>query len=457
MSRTRKSRRASNRGGFAKSSRDNLPTTIQANTADIESPAWTVEVVNELRNDYDTIARPYADNPIVRAAIEAMRRNATKAVLQVGYIDEDGGFEPVEHPLLKIWPNPTPGYTDANLIEELYTSLISEEGDGNAYLQLVKTKGGDAVAELLPLPPLWVRIPVMGEAIGEVIEWPVTGSDWGRSYSYTVPAGEMVHIKIGRSDAGPTLGRTPLRAVAAELALIKLASIYETTILMRSGVPSWIIKMLGVGGMMLGQEQIAAMQDNLKRAMSGKAVGRPAILAGDVGIETPGFSPQQLSIAEMTEIAVARVCGALGWAPMTLKQPDTGKTYSNLIEANKASWRDAVMPFLEQLAASLTRAVRTLPFRYQDEFFAPDAELVVRFDTSQIEELATDLDKMADRAVKLLTAGIVTLEEARSIMGMGEREPEEDTPGTPESEDAMDSESDTMDGEEDMTDGESDS
>jgi hypothetical protein len=145
-------------------------------------------------------------------------------------------------------------------------------------------------------------------------------------------------------------------------------------------------------------------------------------MTGEVDISTPGFSPEQLSVAKMAEMAVCRVCGVLGWAPMSLKQPDTGKTYSNLIEANKASWRDAVIPFLEQLSTALTKAVRENAFRYQDETFAADPELVVRFDTSQIEELAIDADKMAERAMRLWNngAGIIDANEARSIMGLGD-------------------------------------
>jgi HK97 family phage portal protein len=406
-------------------SRSDLPTSISANTADIESPAWSINVVNELTNDYDNMARPYCDNPVVRAAVEAMRRNATKAVLQVGRYDKDGGFEPVDHPLLKIWPNPCPGYTDGNLIEEAYTSLIGEEGDGNAYIQLIADKAGDAIVELMPIPPLWVRYPLMGETVGEVMSWPVMGADWGRIYSFDVPSSQMLHIKTGRSSGGPTLGKSCLKAVAADMALIKLASIYETTILTRAGVPSMIIKILGNAGMMLNNSQIAQIQADFSRATSGRGVSRPAVTKGDVDISTPGFSPEQLSVAEMTNMAVSRVCGVLGWAPMTLKQPDTGKTYSNLIEANKASWRDAILPFLEQIATALTKAVQTMPFRYGDELFRPDDTLAVRFDVSQIEELSADMNVMAERAVKLYTAGIITAKQACDIVSMDYEEKED--------------------------------
>jgi HK97 family phage portal protein len=181
---------------------------------------------------------------------------------------------------------------------------------------------------------------------------------------------------------------------------------------------------------MLNNSQIAQIQADFSRATSGKAVGRPAVTKGDVDISTPGFSPEQLSVAEMANMAVSRVCGVLGFSPMTLKQPDVGKTYANLMESNKSTWRDAILPFLEQISTALTKAVQTMPFRYGDEVFAPDETLAVRFDTSQIEELAADADKMADRAVKLLTAGIYTIEEARAIMGLGEMEESEDSEDT---------------------------
>jgi hypothetical protein len=216
--------------------------------------------------------------------------------------------------------------------------------------------------------------------------------------------------------------------VRAELALIKLTAIYETTILSRSGVPSWLVSLTGTGAQMMTSDNIAVLQSDIKRAVSGKGVGRPLIFkGGELDIKTPGFSPKDLSVQEMTEIAVARVCGVLGWSPMSLKQPDTGKTYSNLIEANRASWRDAIIPFLELLSMQLTRLVRTLPTGYDGAIAQPDNMLTVRFDTSQIEELAADTKALSDRAVALYQSGLLSLNEARQIMGYAEIE-SQDTP-----------------------------
>jgi hypothetical protein len=202
-----------------------------------------------------------------------------------------------------------------------------------------------------------------------------------------------------------------------------MTAIYETTILSRSGVPSWLVSLTGTGAQMMTSDNIAVLQSDIKRAVSGKGVGRPLIFkGGELDIKTPGFSPKDLSVQEMTEIAVARVCGVLGWSPMSLKQPDTGKTYSNLIEANRASWRDAIIPFLELLSMQLTRLVRTLPTGYDGAIAQPDNMLTVRFDTSQIEELAADTKALSDRAVALYQSGLLSLNEARQIMGYAEIE-----------------------------------
>lgn len=405
---------------FAKSA----PTSITPDTSDVPATAWSVDVVNALTEDYGSLARPYELNPLVAAAIEAMRRNASKATLQVGYYDEDGGFEPIEHPLLEIWKQPAPGETDATLIEHFYRSLLSSDNNGgNGFAQLVSDRDdstGGTIREIQPLPCNWIHWPVMGAAIGEIIDYPVTGSDYGRTYTFAVPAARMLHAKTGVSTFGRAFGRTPLDAVKAELALIKLVSMYETTVLSRSGVPSFIISLLGTSGQMIGRDQMATLKTDLKRAMSGKSVGDPFVTKGEMKIDTPGFSPEQLSVAVMAELAVARVCGVLGWAPMSLKQPDTGKTYSNLIEANKASWRDAVIPFLDLLAGVLTRAVRTHAWGYDDQVSQPDAKLAVRFDTSQIEELAVDMDKMADRVVKLVNVDVIKRNEGRTMLGLAE-------------------------------------
>lgn len=428
---------------FAKS----LPTAVQADTSDIPAPAWTLEVINALDDDYGNLAKPYELNPLIMAAIEAMRRNAGKAVLQVGYYDDDGGFEPVDHPLLEIWKAPAPGETDTTMIEHLYRSLVSSDlNGGNAFVQLIPDAAGSAIRELQPIPCHWVQWPKMGKAIGEILEYPVVGSDYGRTYAFAIPAELMLHAKIGVNTNGRAFGRTPLDAVKPELALIKLVSMYETTVLSRSGVPSFIISLLGTAAQMVNRDQIATLKSDIKRAMSGKAVGDPFVTKGEMDIKTPGFSPKDLSVAEMAELAVARVCGVLGWAPMTLKQPDTGKTYSNLVEANKASFRDAVIPFLETVAASLTKCVRMHRFAYEDMTAEPDPLLAVRFDTSQIEELAADADKIADRVTKLINAGVIEINEGRTMLGLAEMdesemEPEDNTDASRERDDSEDDDS----------------
>jgi hypothetical protein len=107
---------------------------------------------------------------------------------------------------------------------------------------------------------------------------------------------------------------------------------------------------------------------------------------------------------------------------MSLKQPDTGKTYSNLVEANKASWRDAVIPFLDLVAGELTRLVQTLPIACNGMTSQPDQSLCVRFDTSQIEELSVDRKALMDIATAGVNAGIFTVNEARATLGLGEME-----------------------------------
>jgi hypothetical protein len=71
-----------------------------------------------------------------------------------------------------------------------------------------------------------------------------------------------------------------------------------------------------------------------------------------------------------------------------------------------------------------------LPTGYDGAIAQPDNMLTVRFDTSQIEELAADTKALSDRAVALYQSGLLSLNEARQIMGYAEIESAEggDTP-----------------------------
>ena len=405
------------RSRFTKS----LRAGVAANTADIAATSWTVDMMTGLSNDYMTLARPYNQVSVVQAAIQAMKRNATKAIMQVGRWDEDGGFVPVYHPLQQLWQRPSPGESDATVLEHLYSSLCD---NGNAYVQVITNTAGNAVTELMPIPSPWVLRPIMGESINEVLEYPVMGSDWGRSYNYSVPAELMLAFRQGRSTYAQSRGVSTLDSVVAEMALVKIIGQYETTVLSRSGVPSLIVSLKTLGN--LSDAQLSQVQADLARAVSGKAVGRPFVGTSEMDIKSPGFSPKDLSVSEMADLATARICGVLGWAPMSLKQPDTGKTYSNLVEANKASWRDAVIPFLDLVAGELTRLVQTLPIACNGMTSQPDESLCVRFDTSQIEELSVDRKALMDIATAGVNSGIFTVNEARATLGLGEmEEPEE--------------------------------
>lgn len=418
------------RSRFTKS----LRAGVAANTADIAATSWTVDMMTGLSNDYMTLARPYNQVSVVQAAIQAMKRNATKATMQVGRWDEDGGFVPVYHPLQQLWQRPSPGESDATVLEHLYSSLCD---NGNAYVQVITNTAGNAVTELMPIPSPWVLRPIMGESINEVLEFPVMGSDWGRSYNYSVPAELMLAFRQGRSTYAQSRGVSTLDSVVAEMALVKIIGQYETTVLSRSGVPSLIVSLKTLGN--LSDAQLSQVQADLARAVSGKAVGRPFVGTSEMDIKSPGFSPKDLSVSEMADLATARICGVLGWAPMSLKQPDTGKTYSNLVEANKASWRDAVIPFLDLVAGELTRLVQTLPIACNGMTSQPDESLCVRFDTSQIEELSVDRKALMDIATAGVNAGIFTVNEARATLGLGEMEEPEEVEAVEPEEPAADS------------------
>jgi phage portal protein BeeE len=266
-------------------------------------------------------------------------------------------------------------------------------------------------------------VTVLGTAISEVQTYTFRGWDWGRQYYLELPVDQVMHFKTGRSQTSMAFGRTPLEACRAELALVKLVSIYETTILSRAGVPSWLVSLLSPVASAMSDDQINKLKYDIKNSISGKRITSPLVYpGGELKITTPGFSPKDLSVQELAEMAVARICGVIGWAPMSLKQPDSGKTYSNLIEANKASWRDAVIPFLDLIASTLSRAVRTMPFAYGDMTAAPDVNLSVRFNVEQIEELAADAKLLADRLIGLVNAGIISKNEARADLGMEEDE-----------------------------------
>jgi len=104
-----------------------------------------------------------------------------------------------------------------------------------------------------------------------------------------------------------------------------------------------------------------------------------------------------------------------------------GRTYENQRVELAHYYSSSVLPILNLLCATLNLNARRLGY-------------VLRVDTSNVTALNESLDGIADRAVALLNSGLVTVNEARSLLGLEPLEGGDDLMSPVEADPALDEE-----------------
>ena len=85
--------------------------------------------------------------------------------------------------------------------------------------------------------------------------------------------------------------------------------------------------------------------------------GRPLLLEGGLDWKPLSLSPKDMDFIEAKAAAAREIALALGVPPMVLGLPGDN-TYANYQEANRAFWRQTVLPFAQRLQGSLATWAR---------------------------------------------------------------------------------------------------
>jgi HK97 family phage portal protein len=136
--------------------------------------------------------------------------------------------------------------------------------------------------------------------------------------------------------------------------------------------------------------------------------GRPLLLEGGLDWKQMGFAPRDMDFIESKNMAAREIALAFGVPPMLLGIPGDN-TYSNYAEANRAFWRQSVLPLVKRTAAAIAQ--------WLGAAYEPDLRL--SFDADAVDALS------ADRAAlwaRVSAADFLTEDEKREAVGYGPRE-----------------------------------
>jgi HK97 family phage portal protein len=361
-------------------------------------------VLPNSRYDYETQAGDLWLTPIIAIGIKWLGDRFPRPIFQVNRIGKNGKYTPYgQHALADLWNRPNEYYGRRTLEKAIGLSLIC---DGNAFVQKVRNYAG-AVKELWWLPhdrvfPTW---PQDGSEFIDGYRVRIDGFDWW------LPKEDMIHIKDGIDPYNQRLGLSAVKAELREVCTVNEESGYTASILRNSGVPGMVIVPDDPSGKLrVTKEDAETIKARVRDSFGGERRGDSLVLQGQFKVQPLSFSPEQLALDKLPTHAIARIAAAMGVAPMSLGLPDAGKTYSNLGEANRASW--GTIQATQELVAE------TLRYQLQPDFGLDPTKNTPGYDYSEIQEMQESLDAIWKRATEGYRGGLVQRGEGRDLLGL---------------------------------------
>jgi len=336
----------------------------------------------------------YARNPVVYRCVRLIAEGAARVPFDV----RQGGQVLSAHPMLDLLRRPNGRETGQGLLEGVYAFLQTA---GNAYLDAALD--GATVTGLHALRPDRVKV--------------VTGGDgWPVAYSYTAggisrrlgldtrPVPRVLHLKLFQP-LDDHYGLAPLEAAQTSLDTHNAASRWNRALLENAARPSGAL--VYSSGANLTEDQYQRLKDELETAFTGALnAGRPMVLEGGLDWRSMSLSPQEMDFLDAKNTAAREIALAFGVPPMLLGLPGDN-TYANYAEANRALWRQTIIPLVGMVAGALS------------QWLAPafeGAELVPDFDG--IEALADERAALWERIGR---AEFLSEDEKREALGWGRR------------------------------------
>ena len=361
-------------------------------------PRWTPR-------DYGALAQQgYARNPIVYRSIRMISEAAASVPFHCHM--KEGRLS--EHPVLALLTHPNARQAGVAWLETLYGHLLVS---GNAYIEAVF--GAADLRELYNLRPDRMKV--------------VPGADgWPEAFDYTVggktvrfqqeqeetPVPPILHLTLFHPQ-DDYYGLSPLEAAQTSLDVHNAASSWNKALLDNSARPSGALVYAASDAGNLTDEQFERLKRELEDGYQGAMnAGRPLLLEGGLDWKSMSMTPRDMDFIDAKNAAAREIALAFGVPPMLLGIPGDN-TYANYAEANRAFWRQTVLPLASRCLESISRWLSP----------AYDAPFDLRTDLDQISALSGEREALWRR---IGSADFLTEDEKRQAVGYQPRTPEQE-------------------------------
>jgi HK97 family phage portal protein len=279
---------------------------------------------------------------------------------------------------------------------------------GNAFVQIICDAEG-MPAELYALRP--ERVTIEPDAHGWPAAYLYRAGDTTTRLAAADGLGRpaLVHLKT-MHPLDDHYGLGCLGAAAGAVAIHNAATRWNKALLDNAARPSGaLVYDPGEPGAALSADQFERLRTEMEQSFSGTAnAGRPMLLEGGLKWQAMSLSPADMDFVGLKAAAAREIALAFGVPPMLLGLPGDN-TYANYSEANRALWRQTILPTADKILHGIAQALRA---------WWPD--LVLSLDPDGVPALAADRERLWSQ---LSAADFLTDGEKRAMLGFAEEKP----------------------------------
>lgn len=350
-------------------------------------PAWVRQ-----SNRVAYVEEGYQLNVVVYRAVSEITRSISDLVLEVA---KDG--DPLESsPALDLLarPNPTQGWD--GFISEAFTNyLLTGE------MAIARYPDAGKIVELWNVNPLYLQVTPGRGGIPAAYVYDQGNSKREFQVDRITGQSQLFFMKA-YNPLDYWRGQSPLMAAGIAADTHNAGMRWNYSLLRNSARPSGLIKLTADAG----GEVVARLKEWFKRAFQGEMnAGEIPVLPAGADWVAMDNSPKDMDFTTTQKEAAKLIASAFG-VPLPLIDNDAS-TFNNLEQAKERLYTDTVLPlfnsFLSQFGA----------------WFLPNygQGLSLQVDMDQIGALEGLRTRLYDRMLKGVTAGVLTVDEARIAIG----------------------------------------
>lgn len=299
------------------------------------------------------------------------------------------------HPILDLLARPNPMQAWGQFLAE---TLIDRQLFGE---QAIVGAGGPRFAELWPVRPIDVEIAPGAGGMPRRYEFKKNGTALSFDVDPATGASDMFFAKLHNPD-DYWRGQSPLMAAGLAGDTHNAGMRWNYSLLRNGARPSGLIKFEGDPG----EQTLARLREWFKKSMTGasNAGEIPMLVEGAEWVQIDQ-SPRDMDYLSTMKEAAKLIASALG-VPLPLIDNDAS-TFNNLEQAKERFYTDTVIPMMLDFLGALSN---WLAPRWGEDFR-------LGMDMDSIPALEAMRQRKFDRAVKAKQAGVLTVNEAREMLG----------------------------------------